>query len=85
VSVPFWLVVAILVAAVLGTLGAGLVALVFATRARNAERRVAELKALEARAMEAAYATAPGQLFDFTAGLRKAVAVRILTGEDPPG
>jgi hypothetical protein len=40
---------------------------------------------LEARAMEAAYATAPGQLFDFTAGLRKAVAVRILTGEDPPG
>jgi hypothetical protein len=85
VSVPFWLVVAILVAAVLGTLGAGLVALVFATRARNAERRVAELKALEARAMEAAYATAPGQLFDIAAGLRRQIATRILTGEDPPG
>lgn len=82
-SVPFWLVVAVLVAAVLGTLGAILVCVVFATRMRNAEAKVARLKGIEERAMAAAYATSPGQLFDLAAGLRRQVAIRILTGEDP--
>jgi hypothetical protein len=81
VSVPFWAVVAVLVAAVLGTAGAVWVAVVFAVRARNAEAKAAKLKAIQDRAMAAAYDTSPGQLFDLTADLRRQVAVRILTGE----
>lgn len=83
-SVPFWLVVAVLVAAVLGCLGAIFVAAVFATRARNAERRIADLKAVQERAVVLAYAKpAPGALFDVAGGIRRQVAIRILTGEDP--
>jgi hypothetical protein len=80
--VPFWAVVAILVAAIVGTLAAIVVAVVFAVRARNAEARYAKVKEVQDRAMAAAYDTSPGQLFDFSAGLRRQVAVRILTGED---
>jgi hypothetical protein len=39
------------------------------------------LKAIQDRAMAAAYDTSPGQLFDLTADLRRQVAVRILNGE----
>lgn len=54
-------------------------------RERRTARLAAKRKAMEERAMAAAYGpTPPGALFDIAGGIRRQVATRILTGQDPP-